>query len=51
MYSVNNCDDASIKQSEQAQKKQKTAGLYTNKKNLALGGGGGCMGEIHKKTV
>ena len=40
MYSVNNCDDASIKQSEQAQKNQKTAGLYTNKKTWHWGGGG-----------
>ena len=50
MYSVNNCDDASIKQSEQAQKNKKQLVYILIKKNLALGGGG-CMGEIHKKTV
>ena len=48
MYSVNNCDDASIKQSEQAQKNKKQLVYILIKK---LGTGGGCMGEIHKKTV
>ena len=45
MYSVNNCDDASIKQSEQAQKTKKQLVYILIKKTWHWGGGGGgCMG-------
>ena len=44
MYSVNNCDDASIKQSEQAQKNKKQLVYILIKKTWHWGGGGGWHG-------